>query len=448
MNSLRSAVFNLSAGWLSALLATSAGAGGFNLDHQNAAALGAAFAGSEATPGEAAFAAYNPAAIGGVERVDVSASVTGIFPNVRYSNANGVLLGVGPIAGRPSDDDVGNNAVVPNVSIAYAPIERLSVGLVANSTFGIETNFAGNSIARYQAQESKLRVIEIAPMVAYEILPKLVVGGSFRIQYMDLSLTSTIDAGGIAAANAIPGFAPGNSDLPASFNGHDVDFGYALGAQFSPKSWIDIGLAYSSSVEHNIKGNAHFDLGSSAAGQTLNGAVGLFDAHDFRTKLKTPGIVALGARLSLDDQIRLLASVRVMLWSTFDVVALSFNDGITPAETSTQNWRDSVMASVGAEYQAGPSTILRTGFMYDQSPVRDRLAIARIPDGDRYWISFGASQAITSHISADLGFAYAIFADRKADLDGSRPENTFRGSLKADFRGDVFAASMGVRWKF
>ena len=229
---------------------------------------------------------------------------------------------------------------------------------------------------------------------------------------------------------------------------HDVDFGYALGAQYSPLSWVDIGLAYNSSVQHNIKGNAHFDLPSSIAGQTLNGAVGLFSAEDFRTKLKTPGSVALGTRVSLNDQVRLLASVRVMMWSTFDVVALNFNDGVTPPETSTQNWRDSVMASIGAEYQARPSTTVRAGFMYDQSPVRDRLAIARIPDGDRYWLSFGLSQAITSHIDADLGFAYAIFADRKVDLNGARPENQFRGSLKADFTGDVVAASMGVRWKF
>lgn len=176
--------------------------------------------------------------------------------------------------------------------------------------------------------------------------------------------------------------------------------------------------------------------------------MGLFDAQDFRTKLSTPGTVALGVRFSVNDQIRLLASARVMLWSTFDFVALSFNDGVTSPETSTQNWRDSVMASVGAEYQVRPSTILRTGFMYDQSPVRDRLAIARIPDSDRYWVSFGVSQAITSHISADLGFAYAIFADRRIKIDGSRPEDTFRGSLKARFREDVIAASMGVRWKF
>ena len=423
-------------------------AGGFNLDHQNAAALGAAFAGSEATRSEAAFAAYNPAAIGDSGRFNFAASVTGVFPDSQYSNANATLLGVAPVAGQSSSDGTTKSAAVPNLSMSYSPIDKLSLGLVVNTPFGLDTDYSDGSIMRYQAQRSAFMAVEVTPMVAYEIWPGVVAGAGIRVQYVDLSLTSVIDAGGIAAASGIPGFAPGSSDLPASFNGDDTAVGYSLGLQASPHPLIDLGIAYLSEIEHNIHGNSHFRLNSSTAGQTLNGLAGLFAAQSFGTKLDTPATLAMGFRINATDRLRLLFSERIMFWSNLDIIALSFNDGVTPTEVVTQNWRDTTMTSVGIEFDVLKSTTLRAGYMYDQSPVRGKFASPRVPDSDRHWISVGASQAVTEHLSADFGLAYAFFQDRQIRLNGAIPENTFRGSLNANLNASALAASLGLRYRF
>jgi len=423
-------------------------AGGFNLDHQNAAALGIAFAGSEATRSEAAFAAYNPAAIGGAGRFSVAASVTGIFPDAQYSDANGTLLGVAPVVGQESDDGTTKRAAVPNFSMSYSPVDRIALGLVVNTPFGLDTDYTDRSITRYQAQRSALMAVEVTPMVAYEIWPGVVAGAGVRVQYVDLSLTSIIDAGGIAFANGIGGFEPGSSDLPASFNGDDTHVGYSLGLQASPHRLIDVGIAYLSEVEHDIRGNSHFRLSSSAAGQTLNGIAGLFGAERFGTKLDTPATLAIGLRINATDRLRVLFSERVMFWSNLDIVALSFNDGATPTELVTQNWRDITMTSIGVEFDVVKSTTLRAGYMYDESPVRGRYASPRVPDCDRHWIALGASHALTDQLSADLGLAYAFFQDRQIRLDGALPENTFRGSLDADLEATAVAASLGLRYEY
>ena len=143
-----------------------------------------------------------------------------------------------------------------------------------------------------------------------------------------------------------------------------------------------------------------------------------------------------------------MASARVMFWSSFDVITLAFNDGATPAEVLTQDWKDSVLLSVGGEFAAGPDTTIRSGFMYDESPVNDRFASPRIPDGDRYWLAAGLAQNLGDKLSADIGLAYAFFSDRPIDLDGAAPENLFRGSLTANFETEVFAASLRLRYKF
>lgn len=423
-------------------------AGGYNLDHQNAAALGAAFAGSESARSQVAFAAYNPAAIGKSGKLAIAGSVTGVFPQAQYSNADGTLLGVAPVTGQAADDGITKNAVVPNLSIAGSPLEALSLGVVVNSTFGLDTDYTDGSILRYQAQRSALRTIEVTPMAAYEVWPGIVLGVGLRVQYVDLSLTSIVDAGGIAAANSIGGFTPGSSDLPASFDGDDTSVGYSVGLQASPHRLVDLGIAYQSAVQHEINGNAHYDLNASLAGQILNGGVGLFAAQGFETKLDTPGSLAVGFRLNATDDLRLLFSERVLFWSRLDQVAVDFNDLATPTDVLTQDWRDSTMTSVGVELDVLDGTTLRAGYMYDQSPVRGRYASPRIPDSDRHWITAGVSHAVTPQLSADLGLAYAFFDDRRIRLDGADPENQFRGSVNADIEASAVAASLGLRYSF
>lgn len=433
---------------IGALAASPAVAGGFNLDHQNAAALGMAFAGAQARTADAGFAAYNPAAIAGLERAELSGSVTGIFPSVKYSNAAATLLGVASVAGTSSDSGVISDAAVPNLSIAAPLTDRLTVGLVVNATFGFTTDFADDSIVRYQAQRSDLTVLEAAPTAAFEISPSVRIGASLRIQRMDLSLTSVIDAGGIAAASSIPGFAPGSSDLPAAFDVDDVAIGYAVGLQADLTPRLHAGFAYMSKIDHDLDGDASFDLAASQAGQVLNGAVGLFSADRFTSAFSTPATAALGAELEVTDRFSLLASARLIFWSSFDQVTLDFNDLATPDETLTQNWKDSVLASVGAEYAVSDDTTLRAGFMYDESPVNDAFASPRIPDGDRYWLAAGLTQNFGERLSADVGAAYAFFSDRPINLDGAAPENLFRGALTANFETEVFAASLRIRYKF
>lgn len=430
------------------LSATPAFAGGFNLDHQNAAALGAAFAGSEAAPADAGFAAYNPSSIAGVSRGEISASITGIWPSAGYSSADATLLGVAPVAGEASGDNVTKDAAAPNVSFAIPLTEKLSIGLVANATFGLTTNYDSDSIIRYQAQQSELTTIEVTPMAALEVADGIAIGAGLRIQHLDLSLTSAIDAGGIAAANLIPGFAPGSSDLSASFDVRDVAIGYSVGLQADLTPRLHAGLAYLSEIDHDLEGDAHFDLAPSLAAQVLNGAVGLFGADRFTSEFATPATAAFGLRYAASGRITLLASARLMFWSSFDAVTLTFDDGVTPPEVATQNWSDSWLLSVGGEYAPSEATTLRAGFMFDETPVDDAFANPRVPDSDRYWFAAGLTQALGGDLSADIGLAYAVFSDAHFNLDGAAPENLFRGALTADFEAEAFAASLRLRYKF
>lgn len=427
---------------------TSGLAGGFNLEHQNAEALGAAFAGAEAKERDAGFAAYNPAAIGAIDRAEINLNATAIWPVTRYENASATLLGVAPVSGAASEDGVIDFAVVPNITVAAPVTDRISIGLVANATFGFSTEYGPTSIARYQARESDVRVLEITPLAALEVTDGLTIAAGPRFQQIDLTISSTIDAGGIAAASMVPGFAPGVSDLDAAFEGKNWAVGYTAGLHADLSSRLQAGLVWRSKIEHSIEGSAAFDLAASPAAQVLNGAVGLFGADEFETSIALPASVALGLRYAASDQFTLLATAKVTRWSSFEAISLAFNDGATPAETLTQDWRDAWGFSVGGEFEASEAIAFRAGFYYDQSPVNGDFASPRIPDGDRYWFAAGVSHAFTSALSADLGVAYAIFEDRAIDISGAAPEDLFRGALALDFETQAVALSGSLRWRF
>lgn len=423
-------------------------AGGFTLEHQNAAALGRAFAGAEAARGEPAYAAYNPASIAGIASAEIDISATGFFPMTQYDNASGTLLGVAPVAGGASGDGVIPSALIPNVTIAFPVTDKLTFGLIANAPFGLKTSYSAASAVRYQARDSELKVIELTPVIALEITDNFAIGAGLRLQYADLSLTSTIDAGGIAAASSIPGFAPQSSDLDASFAGDDIDVGYAIGAQADLSPRLHAGLAFQSKIEHGVAGDAQFDLAGSSAAQILNGAAGLFGADRFSTSIATPGSAALGGRFDATDRFALLVSGKRTFWSSFDVVAVAFNDGATPPEVVTQKWNDSWQASIGAEFDATTSTTLRAGLMWDQSPINKTFAHPRVPDGDRIWFAAGVSQSFGARLSGDLGVAYAVFKDTHFALDGAAPENLFRGAFAGDYEVQAVAVAGSLRVRF
>ncbi len=423
-------------------------AGGFNLEHQNAGALGAAFAGAEAKGGDAGYAAYNPAALGALDGAEISFNATGVWPLTNYEDAQATLLGVAPVAGAASGDGVVDFAVIPNITIAAPVTERLSVGVIANATFGFSTDYAADSIVRYQARESDLTALEISPVAAYELADGLTIAGGLRFQQVDVTVTSSIDAGGIAAASMVPGFAPGSSDLDGAFEGTNWAVGYTVGLNADLSDRLQVGLVWRSKIEHDITGDAEFGLAASPAAQILNGAVGLFAADAFSTSIALPASAGFGARFKASERLTLLGSAKLTRWSSFEAVTLSFNDGATPPENLTQDWRDAWGLSVGGEYEASDATVFRAGFYYDQSPVNGDFASTRIPDGDRYWFAAGVSHDISEGVSADLGLAYAIFDDRAIDISGALPEDLFRGALSLNFETQAIAVSGRLRWRF
>ncbi len=427
----------------------SAGASGFAVEHQNAQAMGSAYAGAQARGADAGYAVYNPAALAGIERLETSSNATILFGKTGYSNATSTLLGAFPAGGLSADDRVLPEAFVASSAIAAPATDRLTIGLTLSTPFGLKSEYDGASAVRYYAQNASLLTLAVAPTAAYRVSDRISIGASLKIEYMDLTASTVVDAGGAAFLNMVPGFAPGSSDLFAEFKGTDVAIGFTAGALVELADGVTFGFSYASKIEHDFDGEVTFDIAGSPAAEILNGATGIFANAGFASTLSLPASYSAGLSARASQRFTLLASASLTRWSIFDRTVFAFDNPAQPPEIITTNWSDSWSFAVGGEYQATDRTTLRAGFSYDETPVTDAFGGPRIPDTDRRWLNAGVTQKINDRMSVDLaGGAVIAPKTRQIRLPGTAPEDILRGALDADVKANTFAASLRLRYKF
>ena len=86
---------------------------------------------------------------------------------------------------------------------------------------------------------------------------------------------------------------------------------------------------------------------------------------------------------------------------------------------------------------------LRAGFAFDKSPVKDEFRTPRLPDGDRYWLSVGASYQLAQNLRVDIGYAH-LFVGRVPFAQGSATEGFITGS----FNNQVDVLGLQVSFRF
>lgn len=433
---------------LGAIPAGGALASGFAVEHHNARALGAAYAGAQARRADAGFAAYNPAAIAGLSRAELSSSATVLWGPTGYEDAEGVLLGTTPIAGRTAGDGVLPPAFIPSFAYAAPVTDRIVVGLTVTSPFGLRSQFADDAIVRYHALDSRLLTMAVSPTLAVDVAPGLTIGASLRLQYADISLKTSVDAAGLAALLAGAPLTPGSDDVLADFDGDDFAVGFAAGMQAEVTPRLRIGFSYTSKIEHDLRGDAAFGVAESAAAAALNATTGIFAPTKFSAALPLPATYALGAAYEASPSLTLLASASYTRWSVLDRLDFVFDNPAQPPESVTQDWSDTWALSFGADYALGEKTELRAGFTFDETPVNDAFAGPRIPDTDRYWVTVGLTRQLGARLSADLAAGYVFSADRVVDLSGTAPEDLLRGSLSTTLSVTTYVAGGRLRYAF
>ena len=136
-------------------------------------------------------------------------------------------------------------------------------------------------------------------------------------------------------------------------------------------------------------------------------------------------------------------------WSVFDELRIEFDNAAQGDSVTREDWKDTWFASLGATYRPLDSPwTLRAGVAYDQTPLDTGTRTPRIPDGDRYWLSAGASYRPLPWLSLTAAYTHLFVDDAELDLGTSDTGSTFRGNLTGSYESSVDIVAVSARLLF
>ncbi|MEO1330396.1 MAG: outer membrane protein transport protein [Pseudomonadota bacterium] len=409
----------LSGAALMALAAGSAQAGGFAVKEGSVSSQGMSFSNYTAGANDITHIYQNPAALQKTtgSTLTVGGTISYITPSADGDfdqNATADFFGIGGGDGNPSKD-----AIVPGTYLGFRIHEKAAIGLSITSPFGLRTEYdeSDAELATTEATETELKLIVFTPTVAAEVVKGFTVGAGLSVAYADL----TFNAGGNTALPTNPQF---------EYRGDDIAFGVNVGAliDFTPSTTL--GISYKSGFNLEAEGNF------SAA------ALGGGTFHNSTFSADAPGLLSIGLRQNLTENLELALEAQWQNWSVLDEAVIS-NDAFGEIP-ETFGYKDAYFFAAGLQYQAFDSLQLRTGVAYDQTPTTDEDRSIRVPDEDRIWLSVGASYEIAEGMSVDAAYSYLrAIEDPTVDIDvGGTEFGT------AEFEADVHIISVGGRYDF
>jgi len=441
---------------LACALARDGRAAGFAVQEQSGRGLGSAYAGEAAAAEDASTVFFNPAGMTRLPGTQVVAAGHLVWPSGRFANRGSTLnpaVGGGTLKGGDGPD-LGETALVPAFYLTHAISPRWRLGLGVGAPFGLRTEYDRFWVGRYHAHVTDLKIFNVNPSFAVQLLDWLSFGAGADVQYGRLKVSNTLDTGSICLLYG-PGLGvPPRICRAVGLRPQQVDgfikavaeswaFGWNAGFLVEPAAGTRIGVAYRSEMDHEPRARVDFSLPKKA--QVIPITTGaLRDGHARVENFDLPDSASLAAVQELGPRWALLGGITWTHWDRFREIVVRFRDPRTPTIVQPEGWDDSFRFALGARFQPARAWTLRAGTAYDETPIPNaRLRTPRIPDADRVWLSVGLGYDWSERIHFDAGYAHVFGLD--ADIENRDPVtgHVLRGSFSGS--GEVFGAQVSLR---
>jgi long-chain fatty acid transport protein len=405
------------------LLAAAPGArasGGFGLAESSAKGTAHAYAGGAADVDGATAVYYNPAALGLLKHPELNIVGSLIKLNAKFSPTSAVDAIGEPLSGNNGGNGGQKLNFVP-AAFFGAPINRsFAWGVGVYVPFGLDTDYDATSILRYEAIYTSVEVIDFNPSLAWNVTPHFSVGVGVDAEKMYAKLTNDVDAGALCFSKLGPidctaiGLTPQSHDIFASVAGSDTAIGWNAGLLWHDDG-THIGVAYRSTVTHNVVGTATFDNVPALFAQS-----GLFLDTDAQANLELPSTADFSVSQRLNPAWTVMADALYTRWDTFNQIRVLFANPAQPPSVTPEDYKNVWRFAIGTTWHYSPVWSFYGGLAYAESPVPTSTRNARLPDANRRWVSVGATYHFNPATSVTLGYAY-LFLNHHIPMDNVSP---------------------------
>lgn len=387
------------------LVATSAFAGGYQINEHGARAtgMGGAFV-ARALDGSAMY--FNAAGLAFQKGVNVLVGTTLIFPSTTFT---------GPTPLTTETKMVDQMFYPSNLYVSYAMDEQLVFGLGVYNPYGLGTEWPETWVGRAIAVKTDLQTFYINPTVAYKINDQFAVGLGVSYVLGNVTIDRKIPFSALGYPAATP---DGGFKLDGSGSGININ----AGVMWKPNEQLSVGVSYRMLTDVEFEGDATFTKvpAGPAAAMFPSGVTGT-------ATLPMPSNLLAGVAYKINDNLTVEGDFQYVGWSAYDELKIDFNKAVAGSTTSSdkKNWDDGMLIRVGGEYMLNEQFALRAGYIMDFTPQPTDKVEPMLPDADRNDISVGAGYKINENLTVDASYLLVLFADRTSTLP------TFKGTYKS-----------------
>jgi long-chain fatty acid transport protein len=378
---------------------------GFYIQEQNAAGVGRAQAGNGAVADDASTVYYNPAGLTELDGMQVTGGIDVVVPDATMVNSGSTNRSLGtrqaavPASGGPSGNP-GSASVIPDFYTSVPLTQDLTFGFGVTAPFGFASKYPSDWFGRYDSIDSFVETFDFQPTLAWKVNEHVSIGAGLDEQYAYVKLRNALP-NAFAAGGPSPA-----TDGRLTLTGHNWATGFTVGILLKPTAETRFGLTYRYGIKHDIPGAVTFS-GLAGSLALLNGQLPGSAALDL------PDVMTASVLHKLTAELTLLGDFDYYTWSNFKEIRINLttsNPLVTNPLLTTENYRDTFSVALGAEYQLTEPLKLRAGVKFDQTPTVDLYRDTRVPDGDRYWLSFGVNYKLSEAVALDASYAH-IFVD-------------------------------------
>ena len=366
---------------------------------------------------------FNPAGLVHLEnKLNISAGVSGVFANVSYQNES---------FGDYAETD--NSTSTPLYLYAsYKVNDWLAFGLGVYTPFGSSVTYEDDWEGSHLVNNIELAAIFIQPTVSFKIGEYLSLGGgpiyvtgsvNFN-RNLNRTLTDldgnranvTIDATGI------------------------TEWGWTVGAMFTPTKELTIGANYRSKIDMNVEdGDATFE-------NIPNSPLTPFEDTTFDATLPLPAEITVGLSYQFCEKWLFAFDVNRAFWDVYESLDIDFANENIPDSKNARNYKNASTFRFGLQFDATKMFTLRAGYYFDESPVQDGYFAPETPRNDSNGYTAGLTFNVGDHLEIDASFLYLQFKEVEASYDYYF-ENGQAAPFGGTYKNSVFVPGLGVTYK-
>ena len=366
---------------------------------------------------------FNPAALVYLDdRWNISAGMSAVFTNIAYQDTE-----TGENA--RSDSPMGTPFYL---YASYKATDWLSVGLGVYTPYGSEVIYEKDWAGSHLVNNIDLMSIYFQPTVSVKVNEILSFGGGPIYATGSVNFNRNLN-------RTLTDLEGNRSHVTINASGI-TGWGYVASVLFNPTQNFHVGATYRSRIDLSAEnGDATFE-------NIPNSPLTPFQNTTFSASLPLPAEMLLGLSYDFNERLTAAFDYNRTFWSAYRSLDIHFADPNIPDSQNPRNYKNASIYRFGVQYGITKMFTLRTGYYFDESPVRKGYFAPETPRNDSSNFTAGLTLNLNKNLQLDASFLYSHYKELNASYDFYYEDGIavpFQGSYKSN----SFVFGLGLAYK-